>query len=298
MSPYINIEKIAILQLLLFFTGPDFAHGRSEACEGRATNQKVPEEGQVFYIQSNSKWRYVVNGDGIADEYSYPKSKLVESGKYKYKWHDCHDGNIILELISNGPDYYYHVASGKNNYNAVKSLDACNDDRIEKYKRSNLKKGWIIWNEYKFYIPPTCQTFVTVGSHCNCGSTTNDWQFSIQKGISNSQKSSSTVSSTTRAEISTGIKIATKVSAGIEGIASAEASVETSLGAKFSTELGQSWLSESSSTWSRKTTKTITIQIPPNKCMGLYQKIAHYGPYEVGSSKTISRERRPKYFEC
>lgn len=177
-------------------------------------------------------------------------------------------------------------------------MDACNDSRIKKHPKSDLKKGYIIYELYKFYIPPTCQTFVTVGSHCNCGSTTNNWQFSIQKGISNSQKSSSTVSSKIRTEISTGIKIATKASAGVEGIASAETSVETSLGSKFSTELGQSWLSESSSTWSRKTTKTITIQIPPNKCMGLYQKIAHYGPYEVGSSKTISRERRPKSFEC
>ena len=39
--------------------------------------------------------------------YSYPKSKLVESGLYKYKWHDCYDGNITLELISNEPDYYF-----------------------------------------------------------------------------------------------------------------------------------------------------------------------------------------------
>ena len=101
----------------------------------------------------------------------------MESGKYKYKWHDCYNGNIILELISVGPDYYYQVGAG-----AVTSLDACNDRKINKYPKTDLKKGWIIYHEFKFYIPPTCQTFVTVGSHCNCGSTTNDWQFSIQKG--------------------------------------------------------------------------------------------------------------------
>lgn len=47
--------------MIIFFIGTDFAYGRSEACEGRATNQKVPEEGQVFYIQLGSKWVYVPN---------------------------------------------------------------------------------------------------------------------------------------------------------------------------------------------------------------------------------------------
>ena len=64
----------------------------------------------------------------------------------------------------------------------VKSLDACNDIRVRKYPKSDLEKGWIISKEYKFYIPPTCQTFVNIGSHCNCGSTTTAWQFSIEKG--------------------------------------------------------------------------------------------------------------------
>ena len=61
-------------------------------------------------------------------------------------------------------------------------LDGCNDDSVRKFPKSDLEKGWIISNEYKFYIPPTCQTFVSLGSHCNCLSTTTDWQFSIEKG--------------------------------------------------------------------------------------------------------------------
>ena len=133
-------------------------------------------------------------------------------------------------------------------------------------------------------------------------------------GISNTQTSGNSVSSKEIDEISTGIIAGAKVGASasataefsIPGIASGsataeasvEASVETSVGGRFSTEVDQSWLSESSSTWSKKTTKTITIKIPPNKCMGLYQKIGHYGPYEVGGTKTISRERTPKSFEC
>ena len=142
-------------------------------------------------------------------EYSYQKSKLVESGLYKYKWHDCIDGNIILELISNGADYYYpsnfHFqflsmlrligftaisddgktitgSAADESFPLVKSLDGCNDDSVRKFPKSDLEKGWIISNEYKFYIPPTCQTFVSLGSHCNCLSTTTDWQFSIEKG--------------------------------------------------------------------------------------------------------------------
>jgi len=108
----------------------------------------VPNENEVFYLQHRSKWRYVLEGNNYYEEYSYPKSKLVESGKYKYKWHDCYDGNIVLELISVGRDYYYEVNKG-----AVHSSDACNDKRINKYPKSDLKKGWIIYKEYKFYKP-------------------------------------------------------------------------------------------------------------------------------------------------
>ena len=128
-------------------------------------------------------------------------------------------------------------------------------------------------------------------------------------GISNTQTSGNSVSSKEIDEISFGIKAGATIGASAtaeagaifasaSATASVEASLETSLGGRFSTEVDQSWLSESSSTWSRKTTKTISIEIPPNKCMGLYQKIAHYGPYAVGGTKTINRERIPKSFEC
>ena len=39
--------------MIIFFIGPDFAN--AGACEGRATDQLVPEEGQVFYIQGLSR---------------------------------------------------------------------------------------------------------------------------------------------------------------------------------------------------------------------------------------------------
>lgn len=80
-------------------------------------------------------------------------------------------------MISIGPDYYEPKGIGKG---AVKSLDACNDDRITKHQFQEMFYSYI--PVLTFYIPPTCQTYVTVGSHCNCGSTPTDWQFSIEKG--------------------------------------------------------------------------------------------------------------------
>ena len=55
-----------------------------------------------------------------------------------------------------------------------------------------------------------------------------------------SQKSGQSVSSKKIDEISTGIKAGSKVSATTETGTTSEAFIETSLGAKFSTEVGQS----------------------------------------------------------
>lgn len=118
----------------------------------------------------------------------------------------------------------------------------------------------------------------------------------IKAGARESLKATGSISATAEAGVPGFGSVSGTVSASVE--ASIEDSVETSIGSRFSTEVGQSWLSETSATWSRKTTTRITINIPPNKCMGLYQKIAHYGPYKVGGTKTINREKTPKSFEC
>ena len=120
-------------------------------------------------------------------EYRYTRSKLVESGKYKNIRHTCNNGYVVIELISLGTNYYFQENRG-----AVKSLNPCTDDRIYKHKKSDLEEGVICLEYYDngiscktlhvMYIPPRCETFAKAGSHCNCGSTTIDWQFSIEKG--------------------------------------------------------------------------------------------------------------------
>ena len=118
------------------------------------------------------------------------------------------------------------------------------------------------------------------------------YEFSQTIGISKTNGNNQGITGSVRSEIQVGIKATAKVGLPFVGGGEVEASAQTTVGA----EIGASFLTSSSTTWNKKTTRTIKITIPGGKCTTLYQAVAYYGEYEVEGPRTVKKERSSRGF--
>ena len=282
-------------------------------CEDR----QFPEDGQIFYIkyrgwkntQFEDNWWYAHPNYGAypsCAEASYlPKEKLLTSGKkYKWKWHDCGYGTAAFEYVGNGysgsfwddtddAHLYDHPRAGQIpifncTYLKESSGDPCRSEDIQKHSKSDISNGRGYWKAFQFYFPQTCFSLKELHSHCNCGESTERFEFSQTIGISTTRGSQQGTDTAIKSEIQAAIKAA--ASGGFLGFA--EFNVEASVGSSIGTEIAASFLSSLSRTWSQKTTRKIILEIPRRTCSTLYQAVAQYGEYNVEGTKTVKKERR------
>lgn len=264
----------------------------------KRTGQKFPEDGQIFYRRNNVK--YAPNEGqwffrDIPEKYScnggtkfLKESELVESGKYKWKWHDCKDGTAVFEWKGDGSSGWFETTTS---CMEKTSGDPCSSRKTLKHSKSDIEQdvgegegGWYL---YDIYIPPVCSSLRPIETHCNCGGTSVTYEYSQTIGISKTNGKNLGITGSIRSEIQIGIKATAKVGLPFVGEGSVEASATSTLGA----EIGSSFLTSSSTTWNQETRRTIRIDIPGGKCTTLYQSVAYYGEYEVGGQRTVKKER-------
>ena len=283
------------------------------SCRGNQTIFKEPAEGQVFYICKRCKngddtWEYAYPNNhkvrGMDDEwitalklYTVPRTELMMSGKYKYRFHKCIDGSTVLEYYSQGPGFYQRVYDSIDNREFfIKSDDPCHDRRVEK-NQIRFRNGRPIdflgleLDDYEIYIPPTCEFFSTPKEHCNCRRSEVKHEFTIKSGIANRLTTDATVSKAEEAEITTQIMEAAKLSIPVD-------LGKASLPARLSKAVSRSWLHELSSISSEVKIHKIRVSVQPGKCTMLYQRIVHYGHYLVVGTNTVQTERATMGRDC
>ena len=288
-------------------------NGQRSACRGNQTIFKEPAEGQVFYICKKCKngkdtWEYAYQDnhqvEGMDNEwitvlklYTMPRSELLMSGKYKYRLHECLDGNTVLEYYSQGSDFYQRVYDSIDNQEFfIESKEPCHDSRVEK-NQIRFQKGRLIdflgseLNDYEIYIPPTCEMLSTPKEHCNCRSSEMDHEYTIKSGIANRLTTDMTVSRAEEAEITAQIMAAAKLSSPVE-------LGESSFPARLSKAVSRSWLHELSSISSEVKIHKIRLPVRPGKCTMLYQRIVHYGHYLIVGTNTVQDERDTMGRDC
>jgi len=273
--------------LLFFCIVPNISH----IC--KSTGQKLPEDGQIFYMRRRDgkdpprdEWFYEdpPEPNSCGGGYAFLKEEqLVESGKYKWKWHDCEDGTARFEWKGDGSSGWFKGIG----LEKIKNSDPCSARKTRKYVMSDILSDNGLWNYYDIYIPPVCSTMRPMETHCNCGGASAGFEYSKTIGISKTKGSTQRTTNTLRSEIQVGIKATASVGIPFIGETEFEASASTSIAG----EISSSFLTSSSTTWREETTTKIKLDVPAGKCTTLYQAVAYYGEFEVGGPRTVNKER-------
>ncbi len=255
---------------------------------------RLPQNGQIFYIEAWSDkwetrlWMYPASVTGLIKHGNLPKEELLDAANDwpKWKWHECSDGYVAFESRRKSWHNYYMSIRGDGVMEAWYSANPCSVDwtkfKIEPTPGGSGRRVGLMYKSHanggylaELYIPPMCE--ITVSSHqvCNCGNNNATYTVTHEYGISSTKAESSGLSSTITGEIESAIKLAASIP---------EADL---LGGRLGVAISQSWMHESSKTWTQKSTSVISMIVPPKKELILEYKVAIYGRFNVVSNQQL-----------
>jgi len=283
--------------LRLFFLAQVISCQTKKYCQ----NRQLPTDGETFYLRergSEGNWWTSKSGSGDCAQFKYlPKEKLLANGDYRWRWHECGDGEVTIEYVGlqDSGDFWFDdifrrctllQPLGRVGNPCATELPQ-NTAGAQRHSKNDIIKAIGNWKNLEVYLPNTCFYLQEIDNHCNCKSTDSVVEFSRTVGISKTQGAQREITNKVTREIQVAIRTALSA-----GFLDTNIEFETSIGTSVGRELVQSFLSSSSATWSKQTTRNLKTRVPSGLCTTLYQAVAQYGEYNVEGFKTKETEEK------